>query len=79
LVLGRVDIASPRETIVGDLGPVPAAVEFGDFLGEFPYRGFSLHPDGKSFLTSVFRVKTDLWLLEDFDRHMRLFQTLFRR
>ena len=61
--LGRIDVATSRETTIADLGPVPAAFDLADGLNEFSYRGFSLHPDGKSFLTSVLRVKTQIYLL----------------
>ncbi len=70
--LGRIDIATGKETQIADLGAVSAAFDFGDRTGNFPYRGFALHPDGKSFLTSVLRVKTQIYLLEDFDHPTRL-------
>jgi hypothetical protein len=41
-------------------------------LADFPYRGFSLHPDGKSFLTSIYRAKSQIYLLRDFNRPVRL-------
>jgi len=41
-------------------------------LADFPYRGFSLNPDGKSFLTSVYRAKSQIYLLQDFNRPLRL-------
>jgi Tol biopolymer transport system component len=78
LLLGRVDIATGKETIA-DLGPMPAAIDFGTTTGFFPYRGFSLHPDGKSFLTSVYRVKSHIWLMTDFDRPTRLLDRWWRR
>ena len=31
--------------------------------------GFSLHPDGTRFLTSVANWPFDIWMLEGFDRH----------
>ena len=68
LIVGRIDLQTGRETRVVDLGAAPASVDFGERQGNFPYRGFSMHPDGKSFLTSVLRVKGDVWLLENFDR-----------
>jgi hypothetical protein len=79
LALGRVDIARAREDVVADLGPLPAALDLADFQGDFPYRGFSLRPDGKSFLTSVLTIKGDLWLLEDFDRPIGWLDRLLRR
>jgi hypothetical protein len=38
--------------------------------------GFSLHPDGKSFLTSAVDIKGDIWLLQDFDRRAGLLDQL---
>ena len=72
LLLDRVDISTEKETKVADLGPMPAAIDYGAAYGNFPYRGFSLHPDGKSFLTSVFRMKPHIWLMTDFNRPTRL-------
>jgi Tol biopolymer transport system component/predicted Ser/Thr protein kinase len=77
LFLGRVDVNTLEETKVADLGPIPAAFDFVDPLNEFAYRGFSLSPDGKSFLTSVFRVKTQIYLMKDFDRSVRLVDRWF--
>jgi hypothetical protein len=68
LIVGRIDLQTARETCVTDLGTAPAAIDFGARQGNLPYRGFSMHPDGKSFLTSVLRVKGDVWLLENFER-----------
>src|SRR5712692_10605819 len=79
LALERVEIARAREDVVADLGPLPAALDLADFQGDFPYRGFSLRSDGKSFLTSILTVKGDLWLLEDFDRPIGWLDRLLRR
>jgi hypothetical protein len=68
-----------REDLVADLGPLPAALDLADFQGDFPYRGFSLRPDGRSFLTCVLTVKRDLWLLEDFDRRIVWLDRLLRK
>jgi hypothetical protein len=46
---------------------------------DFPYRGFSMHPDGRSFLTSVLRTNGDIWLLQNFDRRPNLLARLLRR
>jgi hypothetical protein len=62
--------------MLADLGPRQAAMDFGLLSGSFEYRGFGLEPDGKSLLTSVYRAKLDLWLLEDFDRKTRLLDRL---
>ena len=67
-MLSRLDVASGAEQEVADLGPIPPALALVDSLNEFAYRGFSLHPDGRSFLTSVLRIKTQIYLMRDFDR-----------
>jgi Tol biopolymer transport system component len=79
LIIGRIDAAAARETVVADLGPVPAVLGLAQFQSDFPYRGFSLHPDGKSFLTSSFSVKGDIWLLENFEAHVGLLDRVLRR
>src|SRR5262249_41600860 len=72
LSLSRIDVNAEKETHVADLGPVTASMEFADFKGEFPFRGFTLHPNGKSFLTSVYRARAQIYLMRDFDRRVRL-------
>ena len=80
LILGRIDIATAKETKISDLGPAPsAAFDVGLSYGQFPFRGFSLHPDGKSFLTSIFRMKSQIYLMEGFDRPVRLIDRLWTR
>lgn len=79
LTLVRVDVATGRETKIRDLGLSTAAMDFANFGRGLDYRGFSMNPDGKSFLTSVYRAKMDIWLLEDFDKSTRLIDWLFRR
>ena len=79
LVLSRIDLTTGEETRLTDLGVRPAAMDFGLFSGSFEYRGFSMSPDGGSFLTSVYRAKMDLWVLQDFGRRMRLIDWLWRR
>lgn len=79
LLLARIDVATGRETKLADLGIRPAAMDLGLMSGSFEYRGFSLQPDGKSFLTSTYRAKLDIWVLEDFDRKTRLMDWLWRR
>jgi Tol biopolymer transport system component/DNA-binding winged helix-turn-helix (wHTH) protein len=63
VVLAQVDVRSGVEKITGDLGPYPAAFAYGSLIAMIPFRGFSLAPDGKSFLTSVFRARGDIWLI----------------
>ena len=72
LNVSRIEITSAREEVVTDLGPLPAAMDLARFGDDFPYRGFSLHPDGKSFLTSALDIKGDIWLLRDFERRAGL-------
>jgi len=71
-ILARIDIAAARETKIADYGLTSGSVDFGYLLADFPYRGFSLHPDGKSFLTSIFRAKSQIYLVRDFNRPVRL-------
>jgi len=79
LVLGRIEIQGEREHVTADLGPMPASLQMADFQGDFSYRGFSMHPDGKSFLTSVLTIKGDIWLLEDFNRRIGWLDRLLRK
>ena len=74
----RIEIARSREDVVTDLGPLPAAMDLARFADDVPYRGFSLHPDGKSFLTSAVDIKGDIWLLQDFERRIGLLDRLLR-
>jgi Tol biopolymer transport system component len=45
-------------TVVKDVGAAPPS--------SVPLRGLSLAPDGRSLLTSIYRLRGDLWLLEGF-------------
>jgi Tol biopolymer transport system component len=64
--LTSLDVATGRERVVAeDLGPTPPT--------STPLRGFSLAPDGKSFLTSIVRLRGDVWLLEGFPQQKGLF------
>jgi len=56
LSLVAVDIRSGGTKVLADLGPSPAANN--------PVKGLSLSPDG-TFVTSVLRLRGDLWLLTD--------------
>jgi eukaryotic-like serine/threonine-protein kinase len=77
-ILARIDV-NGKETRVAELGAVPAAFDYADFFNLFSYRGFSLDPDGKGFLTAVFRAKSQIYLMQDFDRPLRLADQLFGR
>ncbi len=79
LILGRVEITGARDQVAADLGPMPGALDLADSQGDFPYRGFSMRSDGKSFLTSVLAIKGDIWLMEDFDRRVGWLDRLLRR
>jgi len=79
LIVGRIDASSERETTTTDLGPAPAMLDLAQFETDFPYRGFSLHPDGQSFLTSALGIKGDIWLLENFDAKVGLLDRVLRR
>jgi Tol biopolymer transport system component len=71
-LLAKVNVASGNETQLSDLGPVPPEFDLSDNQNSFNYRGFSLHPDGRSFLTSVIRMQVQIYLMKDFDRALRL-------
>jgi hypothetical protein len=66
LRLVSIDVASGRETpILEDLGPVPPSPD--------PLAGLSLAPDAHSLLTSILRLRGDVWLLSGFEpRSQRL-------
>jgi Tol biopolymer transport system component len=70
--LTSLDVASGRERVIAaDLGPSPPT--------STPLRGFSLAPDHKSFLTSIVRLRGDVWLLDGFAREKSFWQRLFSR
>ena len=77
LLLASVDISSGDEKTLGDLGPRPASFTAARLRAEFPLRGFSLAPDGKSFLTSMVRESSDLWILEGINQRRTLWQRLW--
>jgi Tol biopolymer transport system component len=70
LLLFAIDAENSQQKLIGDLGPSPVLVS------DAPFAGFSLSPDGKSFLTSILRMKADLWMLENFMKEEKGF---FRR
>jgi Tol biopolymer transport system component len=53
-VVEAIHVASKRKRIILDMGP------------QFGTHGFSLAPDGKSFLTTLARYHGDIWMLEGF-------------
>jgi Tol biopolymer transport system component/DNA-binding winged helix-turn-helix (wHTH) protein len=66
LVLESINPITLEKRLIADFGPVPASADLGTLSANTPFRGFSMNPDGKSFLTSVFRATSDIWLLEAF-------------
>ena len=64
LELVQLDADSGSERVMADLGRVPAAYNYGATVGAPPLRGFVLAADGKSFLTSVIRPTSDLWVMD---------------
>lgn len=60
--LWSIDTATGRERQLGTL-ELPAAVE--------GLNGFSLHPDGTRFATSIGIWPTDIWMLEGFDQQAK--------
>ena len=64
LELVAIDVSTGSETpLVDDLGPVPPMSD--------PLAGLSLAPDGKSLLTSIVRLRGDVWLLSGFELRPR--------
>jgi hypothetical protein len=65
-----VDVNSGAEKLLGpiDLPPATEAIA-----------GFSLHPDGKSFLISIAKWPFDIWMLEGFDQQKSWLDRLLRR
>src|SRR6059036_3007822 len=66
LAVATIDVDTGRERQISELGTTPAAFDLAENFNEFPYRGFSLHPDGTSFLTSILRAKMQIYLMKDF-------------
>src|SRR5262249_9416595 len=68
--LYQIDVTSGAEK---PLGPVdlPASVN--------NVAGFSMHPDGTRFLTSVVKLPFDIWMLEGFNLPKSWFERLLRR
>ncbi len=66
-VLAGIDIKTGKEKTILDLG-----------FSYFSLSGFSLAPDGKSFITSVERQEGDIWILEGFPKPRRFFDFFSR-
>jgi hypothetical protein len=73
LKLISIDIQTGKEKEISEVG-----IRTPSF--ELPWSaGFSLAPDGKSFATTVYHVKGDIWILEGFNKQLGLFDRLFRK
>ena len=68
--LYSVDVKSSAEKLLGALDLPPATEGIA---------GFSLHPDGKSFLISIAKWPYDIWMLEGFDQNRSWLDRLLRR
>ena len=79
LVLASIDVETGRENQIADLGPMPPSARAVWFKGDLPFRGFSMAPDGKSFLTSIYRDSSSIWMLEGFDPDTSLWRKLLPR
>jgi eukaryotic-like serine/threonine-protein kinase len=64
LELVQLDPRTGAERVNADLGQATAGYSYGMILGALPLRGFAMAPDGKSFLTSVIRPTSDLWIMD---------------
>lgn len=62
LIVASIDIQTGAEMLISDLGPSPFLAEGGASLV-----GFSMAPDERSFATSIWKIKGDLWLLNGFE------------
>jgi len=68
LLVVEVTLADKNERIISDLGPAPLIVS------NTPMVGFSLAPDGKSFVSSQFHASSELWMLENFNQPSGFFK-----
>jgi len=66
--LYSVDVKTGAEKLLGSVDFPPDTESLA---------GFSLHPDGKRFLTSIAKWPFDIWMLEGFDQHKRWWNRLF--
>jgi hypothetical protein len=64
LVMASVSPGSGAETIIVNLGRIPAAFRYASWTGADPVQGFSISRDGRTVLFSAFEVQSDLWLLK---------------
>ena len=66
VALASIDALSGRQQIVRTIDFDPALISYAASLGDRPIRGASISPDGRTFATSVLRVKSSLWTLKGF-------------
>jgi Tol biopolymer transport system component len=71
LALVAVDVRAGTTRVLADLGPSPPANN--------PVKGLSVSPDGKTVVTSMLRLRGDLWLLTDLPWPKRTWRDVFRR
>lgn len=71
LVLARLNVATGEETLLADLGQSPPIIQ--------PVQGLSISSDGTTLLTSIARLKGDLWMLEGFSESDGLVQKALSR
>lgn len=64
-------VRTGNQKVVSDLGPSPPAMGL-------MFRGMSMAPDGKSFATSLYRMKGDIWLIEGFLQPGTFWRTFLR-
>jgi Tol biopolymer transport system component len=68
LELAMLDPRSGNVSVRADLGSWPAAFSYAAAMDLDPIRGASISADGKTLLTSVLNVDSDLWLLSGFKK-----------
>ena len=68
LELIMLDPRSGSETVRADLGASPPSFSYAAAIGLDPVEGWSISPDGKTFLTSVLNASSDLWLLDGYKK-----------
>ena len=66
LVMEAISPDTSQEKLIADFGPLSASMRLGELYGMTAFRGFAMSPDGSSFLTSVSRSTSDIWMLEGF-------------
>jgi hypothetical protein len=65
LTVSEIDVQSGQERVLSVIGRYPAEYSYGTYTGTPPVRGFSMRPDGRAFVTSLIRPRSDVWILSD--------------